>query len=69
MAKPSAPDNNRPEQSGQLSQTGEATGAEGEAIDRALLEMEILYRSRCVQATRSNVTVREIRENAADENR
>ncbi len=34
---------------------------EGEAIERGFEQMELLYRSRCVQApTGSNVTVREI---------
>ncbi len=34
---------------------------EGEAIDRAFVQMELLYRSRCVQAPGgSNVTIREI---------
>ncbi len=34
---------------------------EGEAIDRAFIEMEMIYKSRCVQPPLgSNVTVREI---------
>ncbi len=35
---------------------------EGEAIDRAFVQMELLYRSRCVQAPGgTNVTIREIK--------
>lgn len=38
------------------------TGAEEEAIDNALLQMEILYKCRCVQPPcGSNVTIREIK--------
>ena len=31
-----------------------------EKLDEALTQMEVLYRSRCVQAFQTNVTVREI---------
>lgn len=35
---------------------------DGEAIDQAFVQMEVLYRSRCVQAPCGhNVTVREIK--------
>jgi hypothetical protein len=38
------------------------TNAEDDAIDTALLQMEVLYKSRCVQPPRgTNVTVREIK--------
>lgn len=34
---------------------------EGEAIEKALLQMEVLYKSRCIQAPLgSNITIREI---------
>lgn len=34
---------------------------EGEAIEKALQQMEVLYKSRCVQAPLgSNITIREI---------
>jgi len=37
---------------------------EDEAIDRAFVQMETIYKSRCVQPPRgSNVTVREIEKN------
>jgi len=35
---------------------------EDEAIDRAFLQMELIYKSRCVQPPRgSNVTIREVK--------
>ncbi len=38
------------------------TNTEDDAIDTALLQMEVLYKSRCVQPPRgTNVTVREIK--------
>lgn len=50
-----------------LDQTGQ-TGKELEIIDRAVLEMELLYRSRCVQAPLGkNVTVRELPADSSDE--
>jgi hypothetical protein len=46
----------------------EQTAEETEIIDRALLEMELLYRSRCVQAPLGkNVTVRELPADSSDE--
>jgi hypothetical protein len=46
----------------------EQTAEETEIIDRALLEMELLYRSRCVQAPLGkNVTIRELPNDSSDE--
>jgi hypothetical protein len=46
----------------------EQAAEETEIIDRALLEMELLYRSRCVQAPLGkNVTVRELPADSSDE--
>jgi len=35
---------------------------EGEAIERAFMQMELIYKSRCIQPPRgSNVTIREVK--------
>ena len=45
----------------------EQTAEENEIIDRALLEMELLYRSRCVQAPLGrNVTIQDLPTDAAE---
>jgi hypothetical protein len=46
----------------------EQSAEETEIIDRALLEMELLYRSRCVQGPLGkNVTIRELPNDSSDE--
>lgn len=45
-----------------MSEDRSAGHEDGEAIDQALVQMEVLYRCRCVQApSGSNITVREIK--------
>lgn len=41
-------------------QTEEISNEELDALDASLLEIDLLYKSRCVKASGNNVTVREI---------
>ncbi len=45
-----------------LNETTDKQTDEAEAIDRAFLQMELIYKSRCVQPPLgSNVTIREVK--------